>query len=487
MRLGIGDPVKTSQNLGPRKVIKVHTDASRWQQAIDSLDGRIQQVKDSLLSTEHSHRLKWPVLKTCEWRLELRAKRPAQELFRDTVQTALENEKKVLQEARQALIEITARLRSGPGGMGELSELRRRFCRDPTLHGEVHAPPQARAAPSGPSSLAAGGDPLAEVTQLLPPMPSSPTGCMEFMSKEQMMKQVISSGAKAIHLAKEADGIVVKVEDKCSEAHAQVLAAFAKRGKQTGEMRMNLEEQLAETNNTIDKAERAIFGLRSNVKGIADTIRRLQAEQAAASSALVQLVEHQKKLLGQLAQAKELPKSMQDAPSSAPTGTQLAQQSEAVKGTAQKNIQEALKSRDKGELQAAIEDAERAQLNPREYAEAQRVLREETVKAELAENKAAIAQKERALAQGAKSIETSQASGGQTTAAVLEKIAATEAMLEKMRETRHAVEEDLRCKLASYKIDDTCRRMAPHVTPAHKKPVHTDFGRLVRNMSALDF
>merc|ERR1711953_820992 len=59
----------------------------------------------------------------------------------------------------------------------------------------------------------------------------------------------------------------------------------------------------------------------------------------------------------------------------------------------------------------------------------------------------------------------------------------TAGLLNRLMEARKGLEEELRCKLSSYKIDDQCRRIPPHMTPAHPNPSTRDFGKLVLNAS----
>jgi len=63
------------------------------------------------------------------------------------------------------------------------------------------------------------------------------------------------------------------------------------------------------------------------------------------------------------------------------------------------------------------------------------------------------------------------------------KAAGTEGMLAKLREAKNVLEEEIRCKMAAYKIDDQCRRLPQHMTPSHKKPKAVDYGKLVVSAS----
>eukprot|EP00929_Paragymnodinium_shiwhaense_P054705 TRINITY_DN27422_c0_g1_i1.p1 TRINITY_DN27422_c0_g1~~TRINITY_DN27422_c0_g1_i1.p1 ORF type:complete len:472 (-),score=151.37 TRINITY_DN27422_c0_g1_i1:182-1492(-) len=59
----------------------------------------------------------------------------------------------------------------------------------------------------------------------------------------------------------------------------------------------------------------------------------------------------------------------------------------------------------------------------------------------------------------------------------------TSDMANKLRVKKAELEEDLRCKLIAWKIDDNCKRIPPHMTPAHPKPSTRDYGKMLLNMS----
>lgn len=58
-------------------------------------------------------------------------------------------------------------------------------------------------------------------------------------------------------------------------------------------------------------------------------------------------------------------------------------------------------------------------------------------------------------------------------------------MLDKLRASRKELQEDLRCKVASEKVDCGCRLMTSSRTPVHKrgKTQVTDFSRLILSHS----
>lgn len=61
--------------------------------------------------------------------------------------------------------------------------------------------------------------------------------------------------------------------------------------------------------------------------------------------------------------------------------------------------------------------------------------------------------------------------------------ATAESVLDRLVSSKKALEEDLRCKMASQKVDMQCKRIPAHLAPSHKNPVARDFNRLLRSMS----
>eukprot|EP00401_Gymnodinium_catenatum_P028288 CAMPEP_0117540386 /NCGR_PEP_ID=MMETSP0784-20121206/43474_1 /TAXON_ID=39447 /ORGANISM="" /LENGTH=445 /DNA_ID=CAMNT_0005337043 /DNA_START=15 /DNA_END=1348 /DNA_ORIENTATION=+ len=331
VRLGIGVPPRTAVNVAPGLVKKVHHNVGQTGDVSSRIDSRLQMLRDSTLRVEHAQRAKWAALKVCEWRLELRSKRPQQELFRDHLQAALEKEQNALQEARLQLTEMVKTQKQAAAVLEEV-KVKMWTLRD-RLNREGVAPP-AKGSPVKSAPPADGGEsPSPEGT---PP----PTQLPE--TQEQLIKRASKAMDAAVQLSRNAEAEVLRTTQTCADANAQVTASFKRRVVETEQLKRKLEDQIIEIDNAIAAGE--------------TSLNRIRARREA---------------VGQ---------SVADTPIS--------------------------------------QDCE-----------------------------------------------------------------ATLALLEKLRAIRRGLEEDLRCKLASLKVDESCRRIPPHMTPAHSKPVSRDFNKIMRSMT----
>merc|ERR1719401_2363922 len=84
---------------------------------MESLKTTIYEVNQSVTGLQHSSGTFFASLSVAEKRMELRSKRPAQELVRDLFQEALEQESEALKNVRQNLSE---QIEAGQGMLSEL-------------------------------------------------------------------------------------------------------------------------------------------------------------------------------------------------------------------------------------------------------------------------------------------------------------------------------------------------------------------------------
>merc|ERR1719412_3158347 len=86
-----------------KKIVGTEDMIKAIEDRVESVEDTIRQVGECLFQLQRAHRSKWAPLNVCERRLELRDKRPLQELIRDHCQEGLEHERQTLIEARQEL------------------------------------------------------------------------------------------------------------------------------------------------------------------------------------------------------------------------------------------------------------------------------------------------------------------------------------------------------------------------------------------------
>merc|ERR1712012_1191282 len=91
---------------GPREMLRDDDMRSESRRLGALLDDALSQVGTAYCSVKHCRGQKWPQLRVCEWRLEIRSRRPVGELFKDHLQDALEKEKAGLITMREGLKKV---------------------------------------------------------------------------------------------------------------------------------------------------------------------------------------------------------------------------------------------------------------------------------------------------------------------------------------------------------------------------------------------
>jgi len=108
---------------------------------LEIAEAALQRCSAVLLQLQHERQSKWAAFKVCKWRLDLRARRPPEECFRDHLQEALEHEMEVLTASRQTLAD---RVAEGKVAIEDCEANRVRLLRNVRLmvcSGEANPPP----------------------------------------------------------------------------------------------------------------------------------------------------------------------------------------------------------------------------------------------------------------------------------------------------------------------------------------------------------
>eukprot|EP00928_Gymnodinium_smaydae_P037268 TRINITY_DN258_c1_g1_i1.p1 TRINITY_DN258_c1_g1~~TRINITY_DN258_c1_g1_i1.p1 ORF type:complete len:658 (+),score=161.50 TRINITY_DN258_c1_g1_i1:78-1976(+) len=479
VRCGLGEKCRTTINIGPRVYKTRDHNMGMCSEQMSSFDNRTVHLKDCLIATEHSQKAKWAALKVCEWRLELRARRPPQELFRDNVQEALEKEKDILVKSRQELQGLAKELKNAVVDVGACRLLLFRhhdkLSRDGVLS---EKPPMVTLPPAKPA-----------------PAPAAEGGAED---PGPALPEWIGVGQKLEYVNKASNGMTMDVQvEKVEEKKKTVLVTFEKDKKVT--KRVPFSEIDASGDGTLRLP-------RTSDQMVGSATLATQQQLLQKAGALDQSVA----ALAKRAEAKlnEINTKCTDASTSTMANfnkraiytSELKRKVEEQLALTENAITAAEKkiSRCKNADKAASEEATVPRsktpktpktpmdktLLPADAGEAAPTSPAAAPAA--AEVPASPASPASPAAPAAAEGEAVAATSSEPSSEVRKSLEATEAKLAKLREAKALLEEDLRCKLASVKIDDQCRRVPPHMTPAHPQRVAPDFNKLVLSMSCPD-
>lgn len=233
---------------------------------IDSIEDTARQTRENLFQLKRAYRAKWSPLNVCERRLELRDSRPLQELVQDPLQETLEEERQTIVESRQ---ELQDQIQSTKAMVNSLEEMKAHLMED--LRHKRHALRIDRCCLHPSRVQDSEGDnfflpALAEVPNYsLPPSPKGEkrgTGVTHEDNRLQNTKLLITRAVrleeKAMRLANENDSAMLNTKRECDRSSAATQAALSRRIHETGELRLQLEASLMETEKTIEATERSL-------------------------------------------------------------------------------------------------------------------------------------------------------------------------------------------------------------------------------------
>lgn len=220
--------------------LKVHARMKEHQEVIKATYRCMKEIEHSLVQVEGAEgRLTaeryacFAETKVCERRFELREKRPAQELFRDSVQRSLERQLEELNTARQELLEKEAE--------------GKRFAE------ELHSLWDELAKDIGNRRLAMRFD-LATINGGEDVDLCSPENISDSKSKE-MSDRAYKLSLAGLQLNDYSEVLVSRIKRQSAATCKQVAQALALHTKELAGLRSTLARQVEESKGAIDKAE----------------------------------------------------------------------------------------------------------------------------------------------------------------------------------------------------------------------------------------
>lgn len=255
---------------------------------INAIEDSIRQLGACLFGLQRAYRSKWAQLNVCERRMELRDGRPLQELVRDNLQAALENERQVLIEARQELndhITGTKQMLTALEAMkGELIE---------DLQHKRHAMRIDRGCmlPDKPTRKAADRiflPSLPEITNYtLPPAPKDQAPGTGMQNEEDRCGETMARITRAIRLEENVMGMIAENDacvrhcnSECKAANAKVCWCMDGSNHQTEHLKEALMEQMRQVDATIAEAERSLARTKKKLESHNQPLRCLNKQFA---------------------------------------------------------------------------------------------------------------------------------------------------------------------------------------------------------------
>lgn len=228
-------------------------DAKEKERQVDNLYHACGRLMKESLSCQHAGRMMYGTLKACEVRLEARAKRPVQELFKDHVQESLETELRTLEESREELLVLHHCAESLHAECMRVKVLivTVKSRENSTRRTHKAAMEASSSCPSLPSLNPQGGEGTAVRADEAPAFP-------------ELIKMSYVLVAKALEIVAACQEAVTRTQKCCGDATAAVTRSLDRRKIETMDLKRSLLQQQAATDADISNVELRITGLKAH-------------------------------------------------------------------------------------------------------------------------------------------------------------------------------------------------------------------------------
>jgi hypothetical protein len=230
-------------DIGPRRKADLDDKLHITKFAINTVETASQRTSQALHRLQHERQKKWAGLKVVEWRVELRQRRPAQELFADHLQDALEAEKTAIERGRELLAK---QIDQGKTLFEDCEANRARLVRNSrymTSYHTTRVPPYPATQDPGEAE------------------PTSPSG----NEVKQSLSRVPQLAEIASQYAKTSDKLIQRERKICSAANEKSMACFQKRWDENEDMKKSLEQHIGELENSITAAEKSMAKMKKRI------------------------------------------------------------------------------------------------------------------------------------------------------------------------------------------------------------------------------
>lgn len=259
--------------------------------AIASFEARILEVKEAIkrvgevyVHLSHECKSRYGQLQLCEQRIELREKRPPSEIYKDNVQEALENEQKVVTDAR-AMLQKTAKECSQSRGDLEMTllylgkDMAKTRTPPATLQKSVSLPQIVKSPQESPAGVASTTKSLKQV-ESASFMPSTEDPVLQAMKTDELIKCAISREERAALVVRIGTEVLSKVSQGCDEASQRVSFCLEKKTAEVAYIKKELHEQVKDTNLTLAETDKVFMRLKRTHPQTDSNLQKIVAVEA---------------------------------------------------------------------------------------------------------------------------------------------------------------------------------------------------------------
>lgn len=255
------------------------------EERIESVEDTIRQTGECLFQLHRAHRSKWAPLNVCERRLELREGRPLQELIRDSLQEALENERQSLIEARQ---ELADQIQGTKEMLASLEKIKQELLQD--LQQKRHIQKLDRSCMLPDKAVGKEAErvflpALPEVGNYsLPPSPKeTPRGTgrsFRQIDTRALLTRALRFEENAMRLCNENDAAMLHSKRETGRANAATCVCMSKSNEGTYKLKRQLEQHIKEIDATIKEVNSSLHKTKKRLDSHEAPLRALNKQFA---------------------------------------------------------------------------------------------------------------------------------------------------------------------------------------------------------------
>lgn len=269
------------------KLMKSADSIKSIEERISAIEDAIRNLGSCLYELQRAYRAKYAMLNVCEKRMQLRDGRPLQELVRDNLQAALENERQVLLEARQ---ELSDQISNTKKGLQILEAMKHELIEELGNKRQALRVDRSCLQPEKLSTNRIFLPALPEITHYtLPPAPGQVTDQSASFTSEAkdtptLLHRSVKLEENAHGLIAENDAVIRHCNAECRNANDATCKCMDKSNHQTEQLKDALVEHMKEIDAMIAEGERSLAKTKKSLDSQNAPLRSLNKQFAVRDS-----------------------------------------------------------------------------------------------------------------------------------------------------------------------------------------------------------
>jgi len=233
---------------------------------------------------------------SCEQRIELRERRPPSEIYKDSVQDSLENELKVVTEARTMLQKAAKEANNKKADLETvlvyLGKDMAKTRNPPATIQKSFSLPQIGKEPAGKSAQpesnsAPSTTKASKLAESQSFVPSHDDPVLQAMKTDELLREAANREEKAALVVKIGAEVLAKVNQSCIEAGQRVSFCLEKKCVEIGYLKKELHEQLKDTHVTLAETEKVLNKLKRTHPQLDSNLKKIETLEKAVESLLL--------------------------------------------------------------------------------------------------------------------------------------------------------------------------------------------------------